>query len=298
MKPQQSQPQKPQPQLQPQPQPKAKPQQQPTPKPQAKSQVHPAQPHAQNTEWAPVPTSALFPPAAKSKPPATRSSLSPTPPNEKEEPLLGERPIPDSPLFNTAPASLADGLREGAGSHIRHLRMKIALGVTGVLVVVALFLGAVFQLSQSGTPAVPQDSNTPADTQQQNNNEQKSSDDDPKSTDDDQNTTSEQDLSGTVVYRYRQTAGPDAPSTVERTTFGEDGLCRTSSLEIEFTDEAEAADFLDTLKRDYGTAFLDGKVDGTRVTALIDVGSNKLDRDQYERALRASVSDLSVVKKS
>ncbi|HIW75531.1 MULTISPECIES: hypothetical protein [Gordonibacter] len=297
VKPQAQPVQKPQPQAKPQ---QTQPQPQPQPQPKAKSQVHPAQPPAQNTEWAPVPTSALFPPAAKGKPPATRSSLSPTPPNEKEEPLLGERPIPDSPLFNTAPASLADGLREGAGSHVRHLRMKIALGVTGVLVVVALFLGAVFQLSQSGTPAVPQDSDTPAaDAQQQDNDAQKPNDDAKKTpADDSQNTTSEQDLSGTVVYRYRQTAGPDAPSTVERTTFGEDGLCRTSSLEITFNDEAEAADFLDTLKRDYGTAFLDGKVDGTRVTALIDVGSNKLDRDQYERALRASVSDLSVVKKS
>ena len=64
-----------------------------------------------------------------------------------------------------------------------------------------------------------------------------------------------------------------------------------------FPDEAACADFLENLQRDYGSAYALDSQEGANATVTIDITSLKLDREEYEDALRYSVEDLTVLKK-
>ena len=108
-----------------------------------------------------------------------------------------------------------------------------------------------------------------------------------------------EDRSGTVVYRYViQLESQDEHTVLETVRFGWDGCCETSEMEATFADESAAEAFLETLRRDYGPSFSGGSVLDSTVEATLDVSANKLDREAYEDALRDSVLDLSIVRKS
>ena len=109
----------------------------------------------------------------------------------------------------------------------------------------------------------------------------------------------ERDLSGTVVYRYTS-PGSDGEGrpTVETVSFGRDGLCETSTIEVELSDAEAAQAFVGDLERDFGSAYREGSAEGATARATVDVSANRLDREAYEDELRVSVEDLAIVKKS
>ena len=236
-----------------------------------------------------------------------------------------------SALFDEPPASITDSMREAETLHRRGFKLKVAAGC--VLGAVAL-AGTVFVVSQSSWlfdmlssgPGVSAITEQNSGDDNQASHETETPDGDPvnkevpvtkdgsttnKGTSDDKGnsgssnpkgaTTSDdkRDLSGTVVYRYTTTSAADEQrTTTETVTFGRDGLCETSSLEVGFPDAAAAETFFADMQRDFGAAYREGAVDGSTVRATLDVSANKLDRESYEDQLRISVDDLVIVKKS
>lgn len=209
----------------------------------------------------------------------------------------------DSPLFEERPQSIAEGMKEGQREHYRHMRIKIAIGAVVSLLLVALFLGIALQLvSYSSEEGVVQDiptaplpsENAEPQSDQPRREEEPVADSPAGST-----SSQKEDLSGTVVYRY-VTGAPDADaqSVTESVQFGKEGLCETSTMEVEFASTEAAESFAENIRRDYGSSARSVEVDGTKVRAEIDASSNGLDREAYEDALRDSVRDLTIVKKS
>lgn len=203
----------------------------------------------------------------------------------------------------------------------RSRRLKVAAATAGVLVLVA-FLATAFGLAGApfGFPSLPGDtvfSTAPSETDaggavsegRTGSAAGDSSSDEAKGESGSGSPassgkagapqTATEDRSGTVVYRYTALSADGMGSTVVETVrFGRDGLCETSTMEAAFADGLEAEAFLETLRRDYGPAFEDGATEGSTATATLDVSANKLDREAYEDALRDSVEDLSIVRKS
>lgn len=109
----------------------------------------------------------------------------------------------------------------------------------------------------------------------------------------------EKDQTGTVIYGYTLTDPNGEPYTVTETVeFGSEGLCGNSTTEATFTNTDAAADYLATVQRDYGKSFVSGSNEGMKTTVTVDVTSSKLDRERYEDALRNTVADLMIIKKS
>lgn len=93
-------------------------------------------------------------------------------------------------------------------------------------------------------------------------------------------------------------ADGDERPTTETVSFGGDGLCETSTLEVQLADDAAVEAFLQGLERDFGSSCKESEAQGANARAVIDVSANKLDREGYEDALRVSVEELTIVKKS
>lgn len=220
-------------------------------------------------------------------------------------------------------------MEEGQREHARGVRIKIALGAMAALALVACVVGiaqqmmgqpaevqslaAVESLETYETPDGSQDADGPAQADPAGRFS-----DDPESQSQAQPQFSTQlqsesplpsqsssgpqaaqpDCSGTVVYRYVTDNATGADCTITETvTFGQSGLCETSSMEVRLADEGSAQVFAQAMQRDYGPGAV-VSVDGTTVRAELAIGSNALDREAYEDALRASVRDLTIVKKS
>lgn len=198
----------------------------------------------------------------------------------------------------------------------RSRRLKVAAATVGVLVLVAVFAtasglaGAPF-----GFPSLPgdaADSATPSETdaggaspEGKNNSAAPGSPGKSKNESEKESSAgkagvpSTENRSGTVVYRYvASSADGEGCTVIETVRFGRDGFCETSTMEASFAEESESEAFLEALRRDYGSAFQDGAAEGSTATATLDVSANKLDREAYEDALRDSVQDLSIVRKS
>ena len=234
-----------------------------------------------------------------------------------------------SPLFEQRPHSIAEGMKEAQSEHQRAVRLQVLAGAAGGLLVMVLMVGGAVQLSQVGAESVLKHTSagqisttlklasapsTEVDAQESSKtasdqpkveressqgtvvNEDAAAESDGKTA---SKTNSQQDLSGTVVYRYAKPGNEaDKTSVTEKVTFGGDGLCESSSLEVQFSDASAAEEFLRALELDFGTAYCEGEVKDNVATAVVDVSSNKLDREGYEDALRDSVVDLVIVKKS
>lgn len=266
-------------------------------------------------------------PDAEAQPRGSSEITQPTP----EE---GEAGAPadaeSSALFDEPPASIKESMREAETLHRRGFKLKVAAGcVLGALALA----GTVFVVSQSSWlfdmlssgPGVSANTEQNSGDDNQTSHETETPDGDPVNkevpvTKDDSTTDKDtsgnkgnsssnpqgsstsddkRDLSGTVVYRYTTTSAADEQrTTTETVTFGRDGLCETSSLEVGFPDAAAAETFFADMQRDFGAAYREGAVDGSTVRATLDVSANKLDRESYEDQLRISVDDLVIVKKS
>lgn len=226
----------------------------------------------------------------------------------------------ESPMFEERPQSIAEGMREGQREHYRFVRIKIACAAAGLLLLVALVLGAIASLamqhdagegaqdeaqttSTTGTssPARPEAESSVSDKPSGSGSNSSEKPTDKPSSNASSSTTkpSTEDRSGTVAYRYVAEDDTEGDRTVTETVeFGKDGLCEKSLMEVEFASNEAAEAFAAGIRRDYGSAALSVEVDGTRVRAEIDASSNGLDREAYEDALRDSVRDLTILKKS
>ena len=100
------------------------------------------------------------------------------------------------------------------------------------------------------------------------------------------------------MYQYTANTASGVEYQVEETvTFGSNGDCLTSMMNMTFPDEASAKTFTDNLARDYGTSFKLDSLNGPNAVVTIDNSGLHLTRDQYENALRYSVTNLIVLKK-
>ena len=186
-----------------------------------------------------------------------------------------------SALFDEPPTSIKDGMREAEELHRRGFARKACLIVASGTLAAGLLAFAAFQLPRmsegEGEPSIQSD----AEPGKQ-----------PKPAEG-------KDLSGSVTYRYVTTgADGDERPTTETVSFGGDGLCETSTLEVQLADDAAVEAFLQGLERDFGSSCKESEAQGANARAVIDVSANKLDREGYEDALRVSVEELTIVKKS
>lgn len=212
----------------------------------------------------------------------------------------------ESPMFDERPQSIADNMKEVQQRHSRLMRIKIALGIVGALLLVALALAVAVQCSGPSdatdfAPHAQTTSSTAPDAadRQQSQPARNEKPDEGEGAGQSAAPQQTEDKSGTVVYRYVTTdSAGDGHTVTETVSFAASGLCETSTMDVEFADGEGAQAFAEGLRRDYGSAARTVDVDGATVHAEIDVSSNGLDREAYEDALRESVRDLSIVKKS
>lgn len=210
-----------------------------------------------------------------------------------------------SPMFEERPHSISEGMKEGMLEHCRIVRIKIAAGIVASLLLVALVLGAATQCSGPGDAgdapqAAPVETSSSSEASDPGAGQPGRSEGQAESAGQkDAPSTPSEDRSGTVVYRYVTTdAAGNGQTVTESVHFGANGLCETSAMEVEFGGAEEAEAFAESVRRDYGSAVRVVEVDGTNVHAEIDASMNRLDREAYEDALRSSVRDLAIVKKS
>ena len=219
-------------------------------------------------------------------------------------------------MFDERPQSIAEGMREGQREHYRFVRIKIACGAAALLLLIALTLGFVASLSlQHGAEKDARDEvetastaepSAPARIEDEASVSDKPSESAAKPSEKPAGKSSSggpasstEDRSGTVTYRYVAPDESEGDRTVTETVeFGKDGLCEKSLMEVEFASSEAAEAFAADIRRDYGSAALSVEVDGTQVRAEVDTSSNGFDREAYEDALRDSVRDLTILKKS
>lgn len=214
----------------------------------------------------------------------------------------GDEPSLES-LFEGEATSLAERLAQGEREHARALRRRAVCGVIACAVVLALAAAplALSAMHRSGPSPLSAASDwlqgLLASTEGGPTTDAPSGD---LPTGAGASSSGERaDRAGEVVYRYVLGGGSNAECSVTETVqFGEDGLCRISTLEAAFSEGRAAETYLASIKRDYGSSFETGSVEGSCALVTVDVSSSALDREGYEDALRNSVRDLTIVKKS
>ncbi|MFQ8762923.1 MAG: hypothetical protein ACLR9M_04790 [Eggerthella lenta] len=199
-----------------------------------------------------------------------------------------------SALFDEPPTSIKDGMREAEELHRRGFARKACLIVASGTLAAGLLAFAAFQLPRmsegegdagEGSPAAEAVFEPSIQSDAEPGKQPKPAEG--------------KDLSGSVTYRYVTTgADGDERPTTETVSFGGDGLCETSTLEVQLADDAAVEAFLQGLERDFGSSCKESEAQGANARAVIDVSANKLDREGYEDALRVSVEELTIVKKS
>lgn len=224
------------------------------------------------------------------RPTASTSALAPDRPSPSADGGLAEL---SSIMFDELPSSIAEGMREADELHRRSFALKAGATAVGCALLATLLGFGAFQLSHldEGSSEGPSDQATQVDSGQR---QQQRFGDDPA----DVPAEEDRDRSGTVVYRYTMGGEGDERSVTETVAFGRDGLCETSSLEMQFADAQAAQAFLADLKQDYGSSLKEGEASGASAFAVVDVSANRLDREQYEDELRVSVEDLAIVRKT
>lgn len=196
-------------------------------------------------------------------------------------------------MFDEPPSSIAEGMREADELHRRGFALKAGATAVGCALLATLLGFGAFQLSHLGEGSSEGPSGQAAQVDSGQRQQQRSGDDPA-----DAPAEEDRDRSGTVVYRYTMGGEGEERSVTETVAFGRDGLCETSSLEMQFADAQAAQAFLADLKQDYGSSLKEGEASGASAFAVVDVSANRLDREQYEDELRVSVEDLAIVRKS
>ena len=184
-------------------------------------------------------------------------------------------------------------MREADALHRRGFAFKAGLIAASSVLVIGLFAFALVQLPRSDGEGQEPGENPPAVETDGGSGEV------PAAETSAEKPTEERDQSGSVTYRYLTvTAAGEERRTTETVTFGKDGFCATSTLEVQLADAEAVDEFLSELERDFGSSCKEREAQGANARAVIDVSANKLDRERYEDALRVSVEDLTIVKKS
>lgn len=203
-------------------------------------------------------------------------------------------------MFDEPPSSIGDSMRLAESEHRRGFAFKVAVGGAIGAVAVAVAALLVFNLPFLTEAPEGADDGAPAAQRRQTTSDEVLDSSKAEGGASGQGSREpERDLSGTVVYRYTS-PGSDGEGrpTVETVSFGRDGLCETSTIEVELSDAEAAQAFVGDLERDFGSAYREGSAEGATARATVDVSANRLDREAYEDELRVSVEDLAIVKKS
>lgn len=239
---------------------------------------------------------------ASSAAPAASSAPKPSgnPPADKVgDPLLDAKAIEESPMFDKPPVSIEEGMRKSTSG--RKTRRRVLVAFLVVLVLAGGGAGAYVALSNQGVvpqisietktvPVTPQGSSSQAASSSSASSAGGSSSA--------SSGTGSGDLSGTVVYQYSANTASGVQYKVEETvSFQANGDCQSSTMNMTFPDAASAKTFTDNLARDYGSSFKLDSLNGENAVVTIDNSGLHLSRDEYENALRYSVSDLVVLGK-
>ena len=104
------------------------------------------------------------------------------------------------------------------------------------------------------------------------------------------------DAETTCIYRYEAVTANDAPYSVNDTvTFGEDGNCLATEMQLTFSDEASLQAYLNNLERDYEEGYSLLAQEGSTATVKVDVSNLRFDAQEYTDALLYSVDDLALI---
>lgn len=207
-------------------------------------------------------------------------------------PLIDPKAATESIMFEEPPVSIADGMKNAD----KRRRRRRSIIIVIVVLIVAAIGGAVF-LSASGIVDFQHmfSSSSSSSSSAQSSAQSSSSRSSSASASSSQ---AAQDLSGTVIYEYTATTSDGVSYKVNDTVaYNSEGLCQTTTMQLQFPDEASCAAFLENLQRDYGSDYRLNSQDGAGASVTINISSLEFDRDQYEDALRYSVEDLMVLKK-
>ncbi len=203
---------------------------------------------------------------------------------------------PDAKFFAAA-MSIEEGMEKADKAHARSVKVWARIAAAAILVVVGIVgLAAAFnpssdiaQVAGDTKPASLTAPTVPDNAQ----------DGAPVSPNEEAKEEKPTGRAGTVVYSYTGHVGEGGTYVVTETVeFSDDGTSAQTTIEGTFGDAATAEQFLGAVKRDYGSDFLEGSADGQNVVVKVDISKLGLDREAYEDALRDSVDDLRVVKKS
>lgn len=239
--------------------------------------------------------------AAQTQPaPAIASKPIENPPADKVgDPLLDAKAIEESPMFDKPPVSIEEGMRKSTKG--RKVRRRVIVAILVVLVLAGGGIGAYVALSQQGVvPQISIETKTVPVTPQGSSSQAGSSSSASSSSGSTSapSGTGSGDLSGTVVYQYSANTASGVQYKVEETvSFQANGDCQSSTMNMTFPDAASAKTFTDNLARDYGSSFKLDSLNGENAVVTIDNSGLHLSRDEYENALRYSVSDLVVLGK-
>lgn len=206
-------------------------------------------------------------------------------------PLLDEISLDESYLFEFSPTSLSDGIKTAEKAHKK--RKKGVIAAIFLLVLAALIAGVAFlhvtgridviSLANSILPkevTIPQGSNSSSSSASRSSSSGKSG------------------QAGNVIYEYTATTSEGIKYKVkEKVTFSAAGECESTEMELEFANAADLDTMLINFARDYGNDYKLVSQNGNRAVVTINISSLKLDREEYEDALRYSVEDLMIVKK-
>lgn len=214
--------------------------------------------------------------------------------SQKSDPLINEKDIEESTMFDGPPSSITDEMKKADTNHARKRRGRII----ALIVVVLIALGVVGYMVFSGNLDVGglfnQDSSEQS-SQKSSSGVQSGQLSSSSSSDDSSSAGGD---SGTVVYQYTALTSDGTTYDVEETaTFSEDGYCEFTTMKMKFPDAEKAKTFTDNLARDYGDSFTLDSLEGANATVTIDNSSYHLDREEYENSLRYSVEDLVILKK-
>ncbi len=210
-------------------------------------------------------------------------------------PLIEDNALKESVMFEEPPISIADGLKSADSRRKR--RRGIIIAVVVVILAAAALFGALLYtgtISLNGfgaSSSAHTSAGTPGSASHGAAANSASSSSSSRS-------SSASDQSGTVIYEYTATTSDGVSYKVNDTvTYDAEGKCQSTTMKLEFPDEAACNDFLANLERDYGSAYRLDTQSGTTATVTIDISALKFDREEYEDALRYSVEELTVLKK-
>ena len=205
-------------------------------------------------------------------------------------------------MFEEPPVSLVEGMKSAEGAHKRRRHgLVVGLLITVIALLVAVICFLLFAPNSIGLKNIfsgESGTQSSAVSSASSSSTQSSSAGSSSSSSRSSSSSSSANLSGTVIYEYTAFTSSNVEYKVHDTvTYGSDGKCLSTEMQLQFPD-AEAADaFLANLSRDYGSAYTLDSSDGANATVTIDISSLKMDREEYEDALRYSVEDLVILKK-